>query len=90
VNVAKADTGPELWVKTCAACHGKDGVGNTTMGKKKGCADLTDATVQAKFTDEDAAKKIKEGIPDKMKPYGDKLSDADIAALVAQVRSFKK
>lgn len=82
------------WNQHCASCHGKDGSGNTMMGKKLGVKDYRDATVQASFSDAEAAKAIKEGVKkdgkQKMKPYGDKLSDADITALVAYVRSLKK
>ncbi len=89
----RADDAATLWNSKCASCHGKDGKGNTMMGRKKGIKDLTDATVQASFTDADATKAIKEGITvngeEKMKGFGDKLSDADVAALVAQVRTYK-
>jgi mono/diheme cytochrome c family protein len=64
------------------------------MGKKLNAKDLTDATVQASFTDADAAKAIKEGIKEdgktKMKAFGDKLSDDEVKALVAYVRTLKK
>ena len=40
------------WENQCAKCHGPDGKGDTKMGKKLAIADLTDAKVQAKFTDE--------------------------------------
>jgi cytochrome c6 len=81
------------WGANCAACHGKDGKGSTMMGRKLGIKDLTDAQVQASFTDADAAKAIKEGVTEngteKMKAFGGKLSDADVKALVAYVRSLK-
>jgi cytochrome c oxidase cbb3-type subunit 3 len=81
------------WAANCAACHGKDGKGSTMMGRKLGIKDLTDAKVQASFTDAEAAKAIKEGVTEngteKMKAFGDKLSDDDIKALVAHVRSLK-
>jgi mono/diheme cytochrome c family protein len=35
-----ADAGA-LWVQHCASCHGKDGSGNTTMGKKLGLKDYS-------------------------------------------------
>jgi cytochrome c553 len=91
-SVLAADAG-ELWQKDCAKCHGKDGVGETNMGKKLAIKDLTDAKYQASFTDEQAFKVIKEGIKDgdktKMKA-AEGLSDEDIKALVAKTRSFKK
>jgi mono/diheme cytochrome c family protein len=82
------------WAQHCASCHGKDGSGNTTMGRKLGVKDYRDAKVQAAFSDAEAARAIKEGVKtnskETMKPFGSKLSDADIKALVAYIRSFKK
>jgi len=89
---ARADA-PAAWGTSCGSCHGKDGKGNTMMGRKLSIKDLTDPKVQASFTDADATKAIKEGISDngtqQMKAFGDKLSDADVKALVAYVRSLK-
>ena len=83
----------ENWTKMCIKCHGADGKGATPMGKKWNLKDLTDAKVQASFTDEKAFKSIKEGIKDgdktKMKA-AENLSDSDIKALVTHVRSLKK
>jgi len=75
-----------LWGQHCASCHGKDGSGNTMMGKKLG---LKDYTKEQGFSDAEAANVIKNG-KGKMKGYKDKLSDADVKALVAYVRSLKK
>jgi len=87
-----SDAGP-IWEKTCQKCHGADGKGDTKMGKKMEVKDLTDPKYQASFTDDKATKAIKEGIKDgdrtKMKP-AEGLTDDDIKALVAKVRSFKK
>lgn len=80
-----ADAGA-LWAQQCASCHGKDGSGNTAMGKKLG---VKDYTKQQSFSDAEAANVIKNG-KGKMKGYKDKLSDADVKALVAYVRSLKK
>ena len=83
-----------LWNQNCASCHGKDGSGSTMMGKKLNVKDYRDAKVQAAFSDGEAERAIKEGVKTNgkqtMKPFGEKLSDADIKALVAHVRSFKK
>ena len=76
-----------LWGQHCASCHGKDGSGNTTMGKKLGVKDYTKE--QGGFSDAEAANVVKNG-KGKMKAYKDKLSDADVKALVAYVRSLKK
>jgi cytochrome c6 len=74
------------WNQLCASCHGKDGSGNTAMGKKLG---LKDYTKDQGFSDAEAANVIKNG-KGKMKGYKAKLSDADVKALVAYVRSLKK
>ena len=79
------------YAKHCASCHGKDGTGNTVQGKKSGAKDYTK---DQSFTDAQAFKAIKEGVneggKEKMKGYGEKLSDDEIKALVAYVRTFKK
>jgi mono/diheme cytochrome c family protein len=74
------------WSQNCASCHGKDGSGNTMMGKKLG---VKDYTKEQSFSDAEATNVIKNG-KGKMKAYKDKLSDADVKALVAYVRSLKK
>jgi cytochrome c553 len=91
--VSAADV-KENWEKTCAKCHGADGKGHTKMGEKLAIKDLTDAKLQAELTDEQGFKAIKEGIKDsegkiKMKA-AENLSDEEIKALVAQVRTLKK
>ena len=81
------------WTKHCVACHGKDGKGQTKAGKMAGVKDQTDAKYQASLTDDKMFKSIKEGLKDgdkiKMKP-AEGLSDDEIKALVAHVRTFKK
>jgi cytochrome c553 len=93
VTLSAADA-KDNWTKNCAKCHGAEGKGDTAMGKKSGAKDYTDAKVQAEFTDEQAFKAIKEGVKvedkKKMDPYGEKLSDDEIKALVAYIRAFKK
>jgi cytochrome c551/c552 len=64
------------------------------MGQKLGCKDYTDAKVQAEMKDEAATKAIKEGLKDKdgkvlMKP-SEGVSDSDVKAMIAHMRSFKK
>jgi len=82
------------WTDSCAKCHGAEGKGDTKMGKKLSIADLTDAKVQAKFTDEEAFKSIKEGRKDDSGKVTMKaaegLTDEDMKALVAYVRTLKK
>ena len=89
-----ADNVEELWKKNCLSCHGKDGRGETKAGRKAGTKDMTDAKYQADLSDEKAMTAIKEGMKEdgkeKMKPFAGKLSDDEIKALIAKVRSFKK
>ena|ERR1700759_3773350 len=89
-----ADDAKAIYEKDCAKCHGPDGKGDTKMGKKAGVKDYTDAKVQEGMKDDQMAKAIKEGVKDgdttKMKAFGDALSDDEIKALVAYVRTFKK
>jgi cytochrome c553 len=92
ISVRAADA-KELWEKNCAKCHGEDGKGKTKMGEKLGVKDYTDAKVQDEFKDDQLVKAIKEGVKDgdktKMKAFGD-LSDDEVKALVAHIRSLKK
>jgi len=84
----------ENWDKHCLKCHGADGKGNTKMGKQSGVKDYTDPKVQEELKDENAVRIIKEGIVEKgkkkMDPYGDKLNDEEIKALIGYIRAFKK
>lgn len=94
VASASAADGKELYEKDCAKCHGADGKGQTKMGQKLGAKDYTDAKVQDAIKDDAMAKAVKDGFKDKegkvlMKPT-EGLSDADIAAVVKYMRSFKK
>jgi len=91
---ASAGDVKETWDKQCAKCHGPDGKGDTKMGQKLGIKDLTDAKIQGELKDDKAFKSIKEGVKDadgkiKMKP-AENVSDDEIKALIAHVRTLKK
>ena len=94
-SAARADT-PANWTRLCASCHGKDGAGHTKPGKKKGVKDLTSADYQKTFTDDQAFASLKNGLKSddsatiKMNPFAEKLSDDDIKAIVAYVRTLAK
>lgn len=85
---------PQNYEKHCMKCHGKDGKGQTKMGRQSGVKDYTDPKVVAEMNDDKALKTIKEGITEKgkerMKPYGGELTDDEIKALIAYMRTFKK
>ena len=68
------------WSDHCAKCHGAEGKGDTKMGHKLNISDFTDAAVQAKFTDEQAAKAIKTGVTDENGKMRMKAIEVMIAA----------
>lgn len=86
--------GQEIFEKKCAGCHGKDGKGETKMGKERKISDMTSAEAQAKFTDADATKAINEGIVEKdsgkkrMPGFKEKLSADEVGAVLKYVRGF--
>ncbi len=93
ILTAGAADAKATYEKDCAKCHGKDGKGQTVMGKKKGAKDDTDAKVQAELKDEAAIKAIKEGYKkdgEEVMKAAEGLSDEEIKGLVAYMRAFKK
>ena len=84
-----ATSASELFARNCAKCHGKDGRAKTFRGKLARARDLTNAEWQAKVSDERIFNSIMNG-RGKMPSYDEKLSSAQIEALVAHVRSLKK
>jgi len=83
------------WTTHCASCHGKDGKGQTKAGRMASVKDMTEESYQASFQDDRAYTQIKEGLKDekgkeRMKPFKEKLTDDEIKALIAHVRSLKK
>ena len=90
-----APSATENWQKFCIKCHGADGKSQTRLGRKSGAPDMSDRARQAKLTDDDAFKGIKFGRKnaqgeEKMDAYGADLTDPEITALVAYVRTFAK
>jgi mono/diheme cytochrome c family protein len=90
-STALAD-GAGVYADNCAKCHGDDGKGATKMGAKLGCKDYSGAAVQAAVSDDQAFKSIKEGLKkdDKTLMKPSELSDDDIKASVAYLRTLKK
>ena len=89
-SAARADVA-EIWQSKCAMCHGDDGKAQTKQGKKLKIDDVTTAEWQAKHSDEVIRKTITKGIPKtKMKPFGEKLSAAEIDGLVKHLRSLAR
>lgn len=92
-NLCAADAQAN-WSKNCASCHAMDGSGSTRMGRQVGAKDYRDAKVQAEMKDDAALKALKDGIQVKgkevMKPFKDKLTEDELKALIAHMRTFKK
>lgn len=78
-----------LYTSECATCHGKDGKAKTFKAKLNHARNLTDAKWQAAATDERLYNSIHNG-KGKMPAFGKKLSDSQINALVAFVRTLKQ
>jgi cytochrome c6 len=90
---AKAQTGSlangqKAFQQRCEKCHGKDGSGNTSVGKALKAADLRSAVVQQK-TDADFYTQIDKGKAN-MPPFGAVLDKTQINDLIAYVREFGK
>jgi len=85
---AADDATVKLYQTKCAACHGPDGSGNTTVGKALKLKDIRDAEAQ-KISDADMATLIAKG-KDKMPAYGKSLKPEQIKDLVTYIRGFGK
>jgi mono/diheme cytochrome c family protein len=85
---AADDATVKLYQSKCAACHGPDGSGNTTVGKALKLKDIRDPEVQ-KESDADIATLIAKG-KDKMPANEKSLKPDQIKALVGYVRELAK
>ena len=83
-----AADGAATFKAKCAMCHGADGSGQTGMGKSLGLRNMGSKEVQAQ-SDADLIK-ITTGGKGKMPSYKAKLSEEEIKAVVAFIRTLKK
>jgi mono/diheme cytochrome c family protein len=79
-----------VYGRHCVSCHGKDGKAQTPVGRKLGVKDLT----QSRVSDADIEKQLLEGTKDargqqRMPAFKDKLSPAEVKALVAWVKTLR-
>ncbi len=77
-----------LYKTKCAACHGADGKGETSIGKTNKIRDLSSADVQQQ-SDADLTAIIANG-KGKMPAYGKGLKPDQIKDLVAYIRGLAK
>lgn len=85
---AFAADGAAIYKAKCASCHGADGSGQTPIGKTMKLRDLRSPEVQ-KQSDKELYDWIAEG-KGKMPAYKNKLSEAEINALVTHMRDLAK
>jgi mono/diheme cytochrome c family protein len=86
-----------LFEAKCATCHGDDGRAKTELGLEMGIADMTKAAYWKDLTLEGARTSVLEGIKrtshgkeQEMKPFKDRLTPAQVDALVIYSASLKK
>lgn len=82
------DDAGAIYKTKCAACHGPDGKGETSVGKANKMRDLASADVQ-KLSDDDLAGVIAAG-KGKMPAYGKSMKPEQLKDLVAYIRSLGK
>lgn len=76
-----------IFTESCATCHGTDGRAKTWHGRLVGAQNLADPKWQMNSSDTEIVHAIKTG-PGAMPAFEKKLSEAEIEALAAYVRSF--
>jgi|ERR1019366_5060350 mono/diheme cytochrome c family protein len=82
------NAGADTYKAKCLMCHGADGTGSTPAGKSLKAASFKDPAI-VKVSDADMIAIAKKG-KNKMPAYAGKLSDAQIAAAVAHIRTLQK
>ncbi len=82
---ASASDGAAPYGKQCKGCHGADGKGDTKFGKENEIPSLH----ATKLTKAKIVAILKAGVPDsKMKSYEGKLTDTEMAAVAAYVKTL--
>jgi cytochrome c6 len=80
--------GAELYQSKCQMCHAADGSGNTPAGKAMKARPFNSPDV-VKESDADLITVIKKG-KNKMPAFEGKITDAQIATLVAHIHTLQK
>lgn len=89
-SVMAAESGAAIFENFCIPCHGPDGRARTPAGRKLGAKDLR----ESKLGDTEIAKQIRDGAKDprgadKMPSFREKVTPAQVEALVAYVKTFR-
>ena len=82
------DAGADTFKAKCQMCHGADGLGATPAGRIAKIVSLKDPTV-VNATDADLIAAVKNG-KNKMPAFTGKLSNDQIASVVAYIRTLEK
>ncbi len=85
---ALADNGADIYKTKCSACHGKNGAGDTMLGKNLKLRPLGSDDVQER-SDDELFTIISKG-KNRMPPFDRKLSKDQIHDVVKYIRSLKK
>jgi cytochrome c6 len=82
------DSGADTYKARCLMCHGADGKAGTPAGMAFKAAAFNDPAI-IKISDADRIEIVKKG-KGKMPVFGDKLTDDQIKAVLAYVRTLEK
>lgn len=80
--------GADTYKAKCAMCHGADGLGTTPAGRAFKAASFKDPAI-VKAPDAELIDFVKKG-KNKMPSFAGKLTDDQIAAVVAYIRTLEK
>jgi cytochrome c553 len=86
---AQGADGKAVYDANCKKCHHEDGKPSAGIKKMNPKIEEFSAAFFAKKTDAEMLKAIKEG-KDKMKPYGEKLSAEEMAAVLKYIKATFK
>jgi quinol-cytochrome oxidoreductase complex cytochrome b subunit/mono/diheme cytochrome c family protein len=78
----------ELYISFCLACHDKDGRGGLVKVSMPKIPDFTDKPWRQKTTDDAIVQAVLNGKEPFMRPFKDKLNEAEARALAKYVHSF--
>jgi mono/diheme cytochrome c family protein len=77
-----------LFRKHCIRCHGTDGTGSPARDGLPDIPDFTNPDWQKRRSDHKLLVSIRDGKGEEMPPFGEKIKDEQIRALIGHVRSF--
>jgi cytochrome c6 len=82
------NAGADNYKAKCLMCHGADGMGQTPAGKSLKAASFKDPAI-VKLSDGEMMVAVSKG-KNKMPAYAGKLTDAQIKAAIAYIRTLQK